>query len=99
MAINLLQDRGTPVAKQRLSWKDMVGKTISKLDAFCDEKLENDSPGFGKIKSAVSDVRQIIHHLLEKKREKEPDPVEVVVLRHVPPGLDTLRNLGQTVPA
>lgn len=32
MAINLLQDKGTPVAKQRLSWKDMVGKTISKLD-------------------------------------------------------------------
>src|SRR3954467_10139097 len=32
MAINLLQDKGTPVGKQRLSWKDMVGKTISKLD-------------------------------------------------------------------
>jgi hypothetical protein len=32
MAINLLQDKGTPLAKQRLTWKDMVGKPISKLD-------------------------------------------------------------------
>ena len=32
MAINLLQDKGTPLEKQRLTWKDMVGKPISKLD-------------------------------------------------------------------
>jgi hypothetical protein len=32
MAIDLLKDRGTPVERQRMSWKDMVGKPISKLD-------------------------------------------------------------------
>ena len=32
MAINLLKDRGTPLDRQRMSWKDMVGKPISKLD-------------------------------------------------------------------
>lgn len=32
MAINLLQDKGTPLERQRLTWKDMVGKPISKLD-------------------------------------------------------------------
>jgi hypothetical protein len=32
MAINLLTDKGVPLARQRLSWKDMVGKPISKLD-------------------------------------------------------------------
>jgi hypothetical protein len=32
MAINLLQDKGMPLARQRMSWKDMVGKPISKLD-------------------------------------------------------------------
>ena len=32
MAVNLLQDKGTALARQRLSWKDMVGNTISKLD-------------------------------------------------------------------
>ena len=32
MPINLLQDKGVPLARQTLSWKDMVGKPISKLD-------------------------------------------------------------------
>jgi hypothetical protein len=32
MAIDLLRDKGTPLSKQRLSWRDMVGKPISKLD-------------------------------------------------------------------
>lgn len=32
MAINLLQDRGTPLDQQRFTWKDMVQKPISKLD-------------------------------------------------------------------
>ncbi|WP_447983281.1 hypothetical protein [Nitrospira sp. Nam74] len=36
MAINLLQDKGTPIEKQTFTWKDMVQKPISKLndDAF-----------------------------------------------------------------
>ena len=57
---------------------DVCIETVTRLDAFCDEKLENDSPGFSKLKAALTDVRQVIHQLLEKKREKEPDPVEVV---------------------
>ena len=52
---------------------DLVGK----LGALCDEKLEDDSPGFGKVKAALTDVRLAVHQLLDKKREKEPDPVEV----------------------
>jgi len=32
MAINLLKDKGTPLNRQRMTWKDMVGKPISKLD-------------------------------------------------------------------
>jgi hypothetical protein len=32
MAINLLTDTGLSLDRQRLSWKDMVGKPISKLD-------------------------------------------------------------------
>ena len=55
---------------------DTCLELVGKLDAFCDEKLENDSPGFGKIKTALTEVRQVVHQLLEKKREKEPDPVE-----------------------
>jgi hypothetical protein len=32
MGINLLQDKGIPLERQRFTWKDMVGKPISKLD-------------------------------------------------------------------
>jgi len=32
MAINLLRDKGVALDRQRMSWKDMVGKPISKLD-------------------------------------------------------------------
>jgi type VI secretion system protein ImpA len=51
---------------------------VAKMDALCDEKFEDDSPGFGKLKTALTDVRHVVHQLLEKKREKEPDPVEEV---------------------
>ena len=32
MAINLLQDKGTPLHRQDFTWKDLVQKPISKLD-------------------------------------------------------------------
>jgi hypothetical protein len=32
MAINLFNDRGTPLEKQRFTWKELAGKPISKLD-------------------------------------------------------------------
>jgi hypothetical protein len=32
MAINLFNDHGTPLDKQRFTWKELVGKPISKLD-------------------------------------------------------------------
>jgi len=68
----------TPKAFYLQAEKDLDAclDAVKNLDALCDEKLEDDSPGFGKIKGALTDVRQVIHQLLEKKREKEPDPVE-----------------------
>src|SRR5688572_3543423 len=32
MALNLLNDRGAPLDRQKFTWKDMVQKPISKLD-------------------------------------------------------------------
>ena len=32
MTIDLLRDKGVPLDRQRMTWKDMVGKPISKLD-------------------------------------------------------------------
>jgi type VI secretion system protein ImpA len=68
----------TPKAFYAQAEKDLDAclELVAKLDSLCDEKLESDSPGFGKIKTALTDVRQVVHLLLDKKREKEPDPVE-----------------------
>jgi type VI secretion system protein ImpA len=51
---------------------------LAQMDAFCDEKFEDDSPGFSKLKVALTEIRHTVHQLLDKKREKEPDPVEEV---------------------
>lgn len=69
----------TPKAFYLQAEKDLDGclHALASMESFCDEKLEDDSPGFGKLKNALTEVRQTIHLLLEKKREKEPDPVEV----------------------
>lgn len=52
--------------------------SVARLESFCDERFEEDAPGFGKVKTALSEVRQATHSFLEKKRESEPDPVEEI---------------------
>ena len=32
MALSLFEDRGTPLDRQRFTWREMAGKPISKLD-------------------------------------------------------------------
>ncbi len=75
----------TPKAYYLQAEKDLDGclELLGSLDAFCDEKFEDDSPGFGKLRNALTDVRLTIHGLLEKKREKEPDPVEEIPVEEV----------------
>ena len=63
---------------------DKCLETLASLEKFCDEKFEDDAPPFGKLKTALTDVRHTVHSLLNKKREKEPDPVEEVPVEAVP---------------
>lgn len=60
--------------------KDLDGclAALKSLDEVCDEKFGSSGPAFGKLKTALEEVRHSVHALLEKKRETEPDPVEVV---------------------
>jgi type VI secretion system protein ImpA len=76
----------TPKAFYLQAEKDLDAclETVAKLDAFCDERLEDESPGFGKLGGALKDVRQVVHQLLEKKREKEPDPVVAAPVEEAP---------------
>lgn len=70
----------TPKAFYAQAEKDLDASLaiVNELEAFCDEKLEDESPALGKLKTAITEVRQTIHQFLDKKREKEPDPVEEV---------------------
>ena len=54
---------------------DTALATLAALGALCDEKFGDAGPSFGKLKSALDEVRHVAHSLLEKKRETEPDPV------------------------
>jgi type VI secretion system protein ImpA len=56
---------------------------LGELDKYCDEQFGSDAPGFGRLKTALTEVRHTVHTLLDKKREKEPDPVEEIPAEEV----------------
>ncbi len=58
--------------------------SLAALVTLCDEKFEDDSPSFGKLKSSLEEVRHVAHSLLNKKRETEPDPVVVEAVEETP---------------
>jgi type VI secretion system protein ImpA len=68
----------TPKAFYAKAEKDLDSciEALANLDKYCDEMFEDDAPALGTLKTGLIDVRHTIHQLLEKKREKEPDPVE-----------------------
>jgi type VI secretion system ImpA family protein len=64
---------------------DACLELVSNLETYCDEKFESDAPSFSKLKTALEDVRHVVHLLREKRREPEPveaapDPDEAMLL-------------------
>src|SRR5579864_7561239 len=57
---------------------DTCLQTLAQLKKTCDEKFLDEGPAFGPLQSSLEATRHLIHSFLQKKREKEPDPVEVV---------------------
>jgi type VI secretion system protein ImpA len=57
---------------------DACLRNLTRLKKSCDEKFGNEGPTYGPLQSALEATRHVIHGMLQKKREKEPDPVEVV---------------------
>jgi type VI secretion system protein ImpA len=72
----------TPKAFYLTAEKDLDAclEALASLEKYCDENFEDDAPAFTKLKNGLTEVRQTVHTLLNKKREKEPDPVEAVPL-------------------
>ncbi len=52
-------------------------ETVDELQVFCEEKYGDDGPAFGKLRTALEEVGQVVTGLLNEKRKTEPDaPVE-----------------------
>jgi len=52
-------------------------ESLALLGDVCDAKFGDVSPNFGVLRAALEEVRQTVHILLQRKREKEPDaPVD-----------------------
>ena len=54
---------------------------VGQLQESCDPKFVEEGPSFGPLRSALEATRHLIHGFLQKKREKEPDPVEPVAVQ------------------
>jgi type VI secretion system protein ImpA len=48
-------------------------ESLALLGEACDAKFGDVSPSFGTLRTALEEVRQTVHMLLQRKREKEPD--------------------------
>lgn len=70
----------TPKASYLQSEKDLDRclKSLADLDDLCGEKFTDSRPSFARLQSGLEEVRRVVHGLLEKKRETEPDPVEEI---------------------
>jgi type VI secretion system protein ImpA len=55
---------------------DAAVAALKDLGKVCDEKLGSAAPSFSRLTDALTEVRRVVHGLLQKKRETEPDPVE-----------------------
>ena len=55
---------------------DACLQTLAQLKKICDAKFGDEGPAFGPLQSRLEATRHLIHGFLQKKREKEPDPVE-----------------------
>jgi len=63
---------------------DACLQNLADLNKICEAKFGDEGPAFGALKTALEAERHLIHGFLQKKREKEPDPVEVVAAEAVP---------------
>lgn len=57
---------------------DAILELLEAISAIGDEKFGDSAPSFGPMRSALEEIRNTVHTLLNKKREGEPDAAAVV---------------------
>jgi type VI secretion system protein ImpA len=77
---------------------DACLENLTRLKKSCDEKFGDEGPAFGPLQSALDASRHLIHGFLQKKREKEPDPVEEVPAAEAAPGAEGAGGPGPAGP-
>src|ERR1700678_3607211 len=60
---------------------DACLQTLAQLKEACDPRFPDEGPSFDRMRSALEATRHLVHGFLQKKREKEPDPVEQVAVQ------------------
>jgi type VI secretion system protein ImpA len=58
-------------------------EALESLQSFCEVKYGDDSPGFGRLRSSLEEVAQVIAGLQNEKRKLEPDAQPVDEVREV----------------
>ena len=48
-------------------------ETMEEMQIYCEQKYGDDGPGFGKLRTALEEVGQVVTSLLNEKRKTEPD--------------------------
>ncbi len=68
----------TPKAFYAKGEKDLDGclGILAPLKESCNAKFGDAAPSLNKLESVLGEIRPVVHGFLQKKREKEPDPVE-----------------------
>lgn len=77
---------------------DACLRNLTRLKKSCDEKFGDEGPTYGPLQSALEATRHVIHGMLQKKREKEPDPVEVVAAAEATTGAEGQGAAAGTTP-
>ena len=77
---------------------DACLERLGYLKKVCDEKFGDEGPAFGPLQSGVEAARHILHGFLQKKREKEPDPVEPTPVAEEASAGETGTSVSDTAP-
>lgn len=71
-----VDEAGKAFYKQLIGEIDGCLAAIKNLGKLCDAKFGDSSPSFGGLRKPLEEVRQVIHPILKKKLELDPDPPE-----------------------